>query len=139
MGKTHDLKMFTLEEANRLLPQLTEWFNELRTSRETILSLEVEIDSLELVTEKDDSGASPALSRKVEGYTRLVNRFYALVDEIQGTGCLLKDLDLGLVDFYSLQNNRVVFLCWKLGEPGIEFWHDINTGFASRQSFKSKS
>ena len=134
MGKTHDLKMFTVDEANRLLPVLTQWLKDLQTQRVSILSLEVEIDTLELVTEKDDSGASPALNRKVEEYTRLVNRFYARVEEIHETGCLLKDLDLGLVDFYSLQNNRIVFLCWKLGEDSVRFWHDISTGYGSRQT-----
>src|SRR5258708_4453520 len=112
MGKAHDLKMFTLDEAARLLPILSQWLGELQKSRDIILALEVEIDALELVAEKD----APVLNAKVEEYTRLVNRFYFLIDEIHGTGCLLKDLDTGLVDFYSLQNNRVVFLCWKLGE-----------------------
>jgi hypothetical protein len=134
MGKANDLKMFTVEEANQLLPRLSEWIQDLQSGRNMFLGLEVEFDAIELVAEKDDSGSSPALERKVEEYTRLVNRFYSRVDEIHGAGCLLKDLDRGLVDFYSLQNNRVVFLCWKLGEPSIGFWHDINTGFASRQN-----
>lgn len=134
MGKAHDLKMFTMEEAIRLLPQLTEWLTELHKKRDLILAAEVEIDALELVTEKkNDSAASPALDRKVEEYTRRVEQFYSLLEKIQGTGCLLKDLDIGLVDFYSLQNNRVVFLCWKLGEPAISFWHEIGGGYASRR------
>ncbi len=139
MGEVHDLKMFTAEEANRLLPQLRLWLGELQPSRNAILGLEVEIDALELVTGKDDSGTSPVLNRKVEEYTRLVNRFYSLVDEIHGTGCLLKDLDIGLVDFYSLQNNRVVYLCWKLGERSVGFWHEVGGGYASRQPLQNKS
>ncbi len=136
MGKAHDLKMFTVEEANRLIPQLTEWLGEIRMDRDRILAMEVEIDALELVSEKrSDSGISQGLAPKVEEYTTLVDRFYSRVDNIHSTGCLVKDLDLGLVDFYSLQNNRVIFLCWKLGEPAISFWHDISSGYASRQKF----
>ena len=133
MGKTHDLKMFTIEEANHLLPQLTQWLQELKAGRDRILALEVEIDAFELVAEKDDSGISPGLNRKVEEYTRLVNRFYSLIDEIHEIGCLLNDLDLGLVDFYSLRNNRMVFLCWKLGETSVGFWHELGSGYAGRQ------
>ncbi len=126
--------MFTIEEAARLLPQLTQWLTELREERNLILASEVEIDALELVTEKKKgSESSPALDRKVGEYTRRVDRFYSLIDKIQGTGCVLKDLETGLVDFYSLQNNRVVFLCWKLGEPAISSWHEIGGGYASRQ------
>ena len=136
MGKAHDLKMFTAEEANKLLPQLTSWLDELRAGRDSILSLEVEIDALELVTPKDDSGASPALNRKVEEYTRLVNRFYSLIDQIHEMGCFLKDLDFGLVDFYSLQSKRVICLCWKYGEKTVKYWHEIGGGYTSRQSLK---
>ena len=136
MGKIHDLKMFTVEEANRLISRLTHWIQELQKGRETILALEVEIDSLELVTEKEDGGVSPSMDRKVEEYTRLVNRFYSLVDEIHEIGCLLKDLDLGLVDFYSLQNNRVVLLCWKMGETAVGFWHEIGGGYTTRQQLQ---
>ena len=137
MGKAHELKMFTVEEANKLLPRLIQWLEELQKDRDRILALEVEIDALELVTEKKkDSGVSPSLNLKVEEYTSLVDRFYSRVDEIQGTGCLLKDLDSGLVDFYSLQNNRVVLLCWKRGEPEVAFWHEINGGYASREGLQ---
>lgn len=134
MGKAHELKMFTLEEANRFLPMLQEWLRELQADRDAILALEVEIDTLELVTSKSDLGASAKLDRKVEEYTALVNRFYARADKLHETGCLLKDLDLGLVDFYSLQNDHVVFLCWKQGEPSVQFWHEIGGGYASRRT-----
>ena len=65
MGKAHDLKMFTLEEANRLLPRLEVWLKELQSARQAILSLEVEIDALELVVDKDDSHARRSHVRPV--------------------------------------------------------------------------
>ena len=130
MDEMNQLKVFTAEEANRMLPKLTDMVTTLQAHHREILAKEVEIDALELVADKK---GSTAVNGKVEEYTRLVNRFYNLIDEIQETGCLLKDLDLGLVDFYSLQNNHLVFLCWKLGEPAIEFWHDTGAGYSSRQ------
>lgn len=129
----NQVKVFTLEEANALLPKLTAMIRDLQGKREKILSLEVEIDALEIVTEKDDGGASPVMSKKVDEYTRTMAAFYGLVDGVHETGCFLKDLDLGLIDFYAMQNKRGVFLCWKLGEMKISHWHDVDKGFASRE------
>src|SRR4051812_23216338 len=100
----NQLKVFTLKEANEILPRLIPMLQELRATREVILKLEVEIDTLEILSEEQtqQEGVSPAVSHKVEEYTKLVNRFYALIDEIHETGCVLKDVDIGLVDFYSL-------------------------------------
>ncbi len=133
MGEMNQLKVFTVEEANRLLPRIVSLIEELRQKRQGILQLEVEIDALELVTVKDASGFSPALNRRVEEYNRLVTAFYSLVDSIHETGCFLKDVEMGLVDFYSLQNGRVIYLCWKMGEPRVSFWHEVGRGFSSRQ------
>ena len=140
MGEMDQLKVFTLEEANRLLPRLSPMLKEMQTLRSSILNLEVEIDSLELVSEKDEegNGNSPALNRKIDEYTRTVKRFYTLVDEIHELGCFIKDIDLGLVDFYSMHKGRVVYLCWKLGEPSVVYWHEIGRGFSSRQPVVQK-
>ncbi len=129
----NQVKVFTLEEANALLPKLTAMICNLQAKREKILSSEVEIDVLELVTEKKDGSASPALNKKVDEYTRTMAAFYTLVDEIHGLGCFLKDLDTGLIDFYAMRNNHGVFLCWKLGEKKVEHWHDTDKGFTSRE------
>ena len=139
MEEMNQLKVFTLEEANKLLPQLTQQIKTLQELRQVILSLEIEIDAIELVTEKDDSGASLALNAKVENYTKTVNRFYAVIDEIHAHGCFLKDLETGLVDFYSLRKGQVIYLCWKLGESKIGFWHEIGKGFSNRQPLNSDS
>jgi len=55
------------------------------------------------------------------------------VDRIQGFGCLIKDLDKGLIDFPTRLHGREVYLCWKLGEHGIQFWHGVDEGFAGRK------
>ena len=57
----------------------------------------------------------------------------ALVEELQGLGCYFKGVEEGLVDWYSYYAGRPVFLCWKLGEPRIEWWHQIDAGFVGRQ------
>jgi hypothetical protein len=55
------------------------------------------------------------------------------IEAVQETGCVVKDLDIGLVDFPTLFRGVEVYLCWKLGEPGIEFWHGVDEGFRGRK------
>jgi hypothetical protein len=55
------------------------------------------------------------------------------LEKIQEFGCLIKDLDIGLIDFPTLLRGEEVYLCWKLGEPGISFWHGVHEGFRGRK------
>jgi hypothetical protein len=55
------------------------------------------------------------------------------INEVQEFGCVVKDLDIGLLDFPTLFRGREVYLCWKLGEPSISFWHAVDEGFAGRK------
>lgn len=61
-------------------------------------------------------------------------RLKELIERVQDTGCLVKDLDTGLVDFPTLLRGDEVYLCWKLGESGIHFWHKVNDGFRGRKA-----
>jgi hypothetical protein len=56
-----------------------------------------------------------------------------LLLELQSTGVVLRDLDRGLVDFPAVRDGREIYLCWELGEDRIEFWHELEGGFAGRQ------
>ncbi|MDH5315448.1 MAG: DUF2203 domain-containing protein, partial [Gemmatimonadota bacterium] len=60
-------------------------------------------------------------------------RLDGLLEELKAVGCELKDFELGLVDFYALLDDRLVFLCWRLGEPRVEYWHEVDAGIAGRQ------
>ena len=62
-----------------------------------------------------------------------LQRLNALLAEINGFGCELKGLGEGLIDFPSKREGRTVYLCWKLGEERIAYWHELDTGFASRE------
>jgi len=55
------------------------------------------------------------------------------IEKVQEFGCLVKDLDVGLVDFPTLFHGEEVYLCWKLGEPAIQFWHGVSEGFRGRK------
>lgn len=133
MSELNKIKVFTVEEAKGVIPRLTELLQELQSKRESITSQEVEIDALELVTVQKEGQPANILAASVEKYNHTVARFYAIIDEVQATGCFLKDIDLGLVDFYTLYQGRVVYLCWRLGEKEIQFWHEVGRGYSYRQ------
>jgi len=137
MKEAHSMKLFTVQEANQCLPELEKWIRELQEKREWILKQEVEIDALELVADKDEDGISPALDKKIQAYKKTVNRFYGTLDKIHGMGCFLKDITMGLVDFYTLHEGRVVYLCWRLGEKEITSWHEVGRGYTYRQPIAS--
>ncbi len=135
--KKEDIKVFTIEEANGLIPKLTEWFKELHAKGEELSSLEVEIDSLELIA-KNPEGPSKDLSDKLDQYNNAVDNFYAIIDKIHKEGCYIKDVNAGLIDFYAVENEEVVYLCWRLGEEKINFWHEVGKGFKDRQPIHSR-
>ena len=56
-----------------------------------------------------------------------------LAERINGMGCELKDMEMGLIDFRALVKGREAYLCWKLGEEHVLYWHELHTGFASRE------
>ena len=66
-------------------------------------------------------------------YVEAVSHLMFLLQQVKEMGVILKDVDRGLCDFPYMKNGRVVYLCWHLGEEAIEFWHDIETGFAGRE------
>ena len=134
MDEMNQVKVFTVEEANQLIPKLAELITKIRANQEEILAKEVEIDSLEILCPGPEEGKlSPEVAREAGVYNELVGQFYSLIDEVHELGCFLKDVETGLVDFYTLHENRVVYLCWKLGEKEVEFWHEVGRGYAYRQ------
>ena len=73
------------------------------------------------------------VQRDLAVFRGLVETLREQVDEIQGTGCIIKDLEVGLVDWLAVHHGREVLLCWKYGEREVAFWHDLESGFAGRR------
>jgi len=101
-----------------------------------VLAKQVEIDALELVTDPEPSAMTmpPLLQDKLLEYDGMLERFRTGLEEIQDTGAVLKELESGLIDFYSVIDSQIGYLCWKMGEPEIRFWHEIGKGFSHRQT-----
>jgi hypothetical protein len=118
---------FTVEEANAILPEIDVLMDRLQFHRSRMIKLRREIVQL-LELKESDIGGSVASS--------LVSDFIAierLMNQIRSHGCLIKDLNTGLVDFLSKRDGREVYLCWRYGEPRIDFYHELHTGFKNRQ------
>jgi hypothetical protein len=121
------MKLFTVEEANALLPELRRLMAGLDRTRSRLRQLEPEARrAAERATE---SGGTPF---GIE-YARVVARSLVLTQQVLGLGVEIKDFEQGLCDFPHLRGGRIVYLCWKKGEPRIEWWHDVEAGFAGRQ------
>jgi len=87
-------------------------------------------------------GSIPAhaeLNKKKTARDAFASQVQETVSKILETGCLVKDLDEGLVDFPSLMHGEEVYLCWKLGEERIGFWHGLQEGFAGRKPLDDSS
>lgn len=123
-------RFFTVEEANRTLPLVRRIVRDIvdgypQFQRERASYREV------LLT------PGPELQERLESLTEAIDdygdRMRALLRELDQVGCVVKDYQEGLVDFHSLYHGRPILLCWKLDEPRVDFWHELDAGFAGRQ------
>jgi hypothetical protein len=125
------MKRFTVEEANKTLPLVRRIVEDVvrqhRVWREKIL----ELDLVASASRADESRSraheleedAQRLAREIDGYQH----------ELDELGIQLKDRRIGLVDFPSEIGGKPVLLCWRLGEPEVQFWHDEDAGYAGRQ------
>ena len=129
------LNLFTVEEANRLLVEIRPRFERLVEAKREFDRTRTRMDVLGLATAGagQDNPDVLELGQLQERYNTLAELISNGVSAIHRRGCLIKDLDSGLLDFYSLNGDRLVFLCWKLGEGEISHWHAIDAGFSERR------
>jgi hypothetical protein len=128
-------KFFNLEEAERLLPEVERL---LRSAIESKKSLETADQSIGDARQHimSQGGSLPdraTLARARRQREQSAAELQEALQQIGSSGVLVKDLDVGLIDFPCLMNDREVYLCWKLGEGHIEFWHHVEDGFAGRK------
>jgi hypothetical protein len=118
---------FTPQEANDALPVIRPILEEMMQIGARVREHQPELWSL--VQKSAGNGGNPTLSSLLTEFDRLD----ALLHQIQDMGIKVKDLQSGLVDFPAWHDEHEVYLCWQVGEQGVEFWHEIEAGFAGRQ------
>jgi hypothetical protein len=126
-------QLFTLVTANALVPELTELFLRLREIRERGHSTRQMLATVEQKGKSNGKDLASELRELQQRLEALGTEADGILQRITATGCELKDVEQGLVDFPADRDGRVIYLCWKLGEDRIHFWHEIAAGFAGRQ------
>ncbi len=129
------MKLFSPEKANALIPRVTPLIQELWTKRRdlaiTLLENDPAVRGEPQRSESRLAGLrSPFAPRR---FSELKAEIVRLVNRIEAHGCIVKDLDLGLVDFPALRSGEPIYLCWKAGETQIAHWHRLDETFADRK------
>lgn len=122
-----DERIFTLAEAQNLLPRLRILLTEVGQQWEHVRKLNPEVQKAR------DNAQFDGYSKFGAEYVEAVSHLMLLIHQIKDMGVFLKDADKGLCDFPYIRKGRVVYLCWQLGEDEIQYWHDIETGFGGRE------
>lgn len=128
-------KRFTLSEAERLLPEIESEIRSAIDLKARYQQAEAEHQAFNqrlmltggMVVDRD------AILAKRAAKDKTAQELKSSIEAIHGFGCVVKDLDIGLIDFPTTYHGREVYLCWKLGESGISFWHGIDEGFRGRK------
>jgi hypothetical protein len=129
------LTLFNVEEANRVAHEIRPELVRLARVKREFDALKERVEVLSLAV----AGASPEnpdvqdMRSLGENRDRLAAEIRLALEAIKRRGCLVKDIDRGLVDFYTLSGDRLIFLCWHMGEADVAHWHTLEGGFSSRQ------
>ncbi len=124
-GLVHE-RHFTREEANALLPRLTAMLSRLRDAKDELTDTEAH----EALSEAAPANGGGDEGRQVGVAFLEVRR---LLETIEQSGIVLRDIDRGLVDFPAVIDAREVYLCWELGEDDVAYWHDMEAGYGGRE------
>jgi hypothetical protein len=119
-------KHYTREEANALLPDIRRWLRELGQAQQALGKLEKRLGGM--VSQGDDVGGE-----QVNQYVKTLADVKEVLDEFQVREIFVRDAERGLIDFPAIVGGKEVFLCWEQDEERVEFWHDLETGFAGRE------
>jgi hypothetical protein len=121
----HD-RHYSVDEANALLPRVKPVLRKLRDAKDML----TDEDAHELLSEAAPTNGGGESGRQVGEAFLEVRR---LLGALQEAGIVVRDIDRGLIDFPAVLDGEEVYLCWELGEDGVEYWHDLESGYRGRQ------
>ena len=124
---THQFrKHYTIEEARTLLPQIRTWLNQINRLHKQVAEFDQRV--AQVLAQGSDAGG-PLVNDLIKDLSEMK----ATLGEFQRRQIQIKDLERGLIDFPALLGGREVFLCWEQDEEDIEYWHDLDAGYAGRE------
>lgn len=127
----HPPRVFSYEEASDLIPVLRPLLQSIQQQKREIDKIRMKLEPYTAAM-RTNGHATEAAQLEIR-LRDLADSIGAAVTEIQDLGVEIKDLGMGLVDFPALRDGRVVYLCWMVDEPQIDFWHELDTGIAGRE------
>ncbi len=129
---------FSVEQADQLIPRLTTILGELTTLNTEHERLQRQLVELGLKTQSNGHGLEGMAGKIRLEMQRIASQMKERIERVHSLGCDLKDVAQGLIDFRTVIGGTEVYLCWKLGEERIEWWHELNAGFSGRQPLPVK-
>ena len=131
-------RRFTLDEAATLLPQLIGMLSKMQELKLEHDRVQGRVAELELKTRSNGHEIAPGITEAREALQSAASELNSLLEQVHALGCEVKGIEEGLIDFRTELEGREVYLCWKLGEERIDWWHDMDTGFAGRQHLPAR-
>ena len=119
---------FTIATANKILPIVAEKFKNVSNLKNEIMKIEQELNST--LTPSSTFEQYVIIKQKLNS---AVTKFYQAIEDLESTGAVIKGIEEGLLDFPSKRFDQEVWLCWKVGEKEIKFWHEKDVGFSGRK------
>lgn len=117
---------YTRDEARALLPQVRLWLEKLNSTRRRLLQADQRIEQI-LAAGSDVGGDL------TNNQVKALAEIKALLHEFEKREIQIKDLERGLIDFPTIIGGKEVFYCWETDDEDIEFWHDLDSGYAGRE------
>ncbi len=121
----------TLEQAQQIIPTVSSLMRDVMHLKRSL----DEINTIEIEYEDQAQEEIDFISINKE-FHKLNYQFYRKLELLENHGCIVKDIDLGLIDFLSVFEGREILLCWRVGEQAIDFYHEIDQGYQDRKSIK---
>jgi hypothetical protein len=130
--RSTNVKLFTVAEANRTLPLVRRIASDVVAEhpRWRQLVAEYEVAALSSRPDAVESAEGQRLQAEIDAVARRIDGY---VRELRSVGCQLKNYEDGTIDFHARHLNRLVLLCWRLGEAAVAHWHELDAGFGGRQ------
>lgn len=127
-------RLFTVEQANRMLPLVRAIVSDIVDLASDLTQRNDRLSMLQVSDAEEGDPYSEEVLQMQREIELDMDRLQAFVDELAELGVELKSATEGLVDFKSRIDNRDAYLCWKLGEGEVGYWHPLNAGYEGRQS-----
>ena len=124
-------RYFGIDEANAVLVDARPVLEQLRDDRERVAEVQAGLQR-----DRENNGSAEhaeQLAEREQEVREIVQRMQRAVAQIDEWGIMLREIGTGLIDFPALANGRPIWLCWRLGEGDVEWWHEANVGFDQRQ------